>query len=69
MGYSMVQFRDAIRDEIAKQMQATANKIASGKAADYAEYRQSVGRVAGGKDAMDAVDDVFKRMFNDGDED
>ena len=63
MGFSMVQFRDKVKDRITLQMQATANRISSGQAKDFPEYRQAVGRIAGGKEALDAVDAVFNEMF------
>lgn len=65
MGLSMVQVREALRAEIAAQMQNTADKMSGGRPRDYAEYRESVGRIAGGKDALDAVDEVFRRFFVD----
>lgn len=68
MSVSMVQFKEAIKDRIAKDMQNTANKIAAGQAPDYAAYKQLVGRVAGGKDALDAVDEVFKDFYGKEDE-
>lgn len=65
MGLSIVQIREAVRAEIAAQMQTTANKLSSGKARDYPEYREGVGKITGGRDAMDAVDSVFNKLIND----
>lgn len=63
MGFSMVQFRDKVKDRITLQMQATANKVASGQPKDFSEYQRQVGRIAGGREAMDALDSVFNEMF------
>lgn len=69
MGMSMVQIREALREEIAQLMRHTADKLASGRAADYAQYRQSVGRIEGGRDALDAVDKVFAKYLDDDSDD
>lgn len=62
---SMVDIRHTLRAEIAEQMQGTADKLAAGTCKDYAEYRQAVGRIAGGRDALDAVDAVFHKLVSD----
>lgn len=69
MSLSMVQIRNELRNEIALMMQATANKMASGRAVDFPDYKGMVGRVAGNREAMDAVDKVFAKYLNDEGED
>jgi len=68
MALSMVQIQEALREAIAQDMRRTADKLAGGRAADYAQYRQSVGRIEGGRDALDAVDRVFEKYLDEGDE-
>lgn len=64
----LMQIKEAICAEIAKDMRAEADRLSSGRAADYAQYRQGVGAIRAGQNALDAVDRVFHRLVNDGDE-
>lgn len=61
----MIQVREKLKDLIAAQMRGAADKLAGGRAADYAAYREGVGRIAGGRDALDAVDAVFHKLLDD----
>ena len=64
----LMQLRNTIKEEIAKEMQSLSSRLSSGRAADYAEYRQQVGRIQGLADAADATDRAFKKFLNDGEE-
>ena len=64
----LMQLRNTIKEEIAKEMQSLSSRLSSGRAADYAEYRQQVGRIQGLADAIGATDRVFKKFLNDGEE-
>lgn len=50
-------FVRAVREQIARREQ----HIASGKLADFAEYKAECGKVAGLKDALGLFKDVVKR--------
>jgi hypothetical protein len=58
------QLRHILRDEIAKEMQKTAEKLTAGRPADYAEYKQGVGRLQGHRDAMDCVEAYFEKLLD-----
>lgn len=66
MHISMLQLRDLLRERIAISMQNTANKLSSGRAPDYAQYRQMVGRIEGNRDALDEINKVFVEFLNEG---
>lgn len=59
------QLHSLLQAEIAEQMINTANKNNAGMARDYAQYRENVGRIAGGGDAIDAINRVFKKFYDD----
>lgn len=62
---SIVDIKVALREKIVEQMRGVSDKIASGTCKDFAEYRQAVGRIAGGRDALDAVDAVFHKLLDE----
>ena len=59
------QIRNALREGIAAQMRGTADRLAAGRVSDYAEYRQVVGRIAGMKESIDIVEQVFNELLNE----
>lgn len=61
----MMQIHTLAREEIAKEMQAISARLSAGRAADFAEYKQQVGRIQGCGDALEALDRVFQRFYND----
>ena len=61
----ILDIRDALRNEIAIQMQGISNKLSSGVAGDYSTYKQLVGRIQGLRDSLEAVDKVFKHFLED----
>jgi hypothetical protein len=64
----LMQLRNTIKEEIAKEMTAISSRLSAGRAADYAEYRQQVGRIQGLADAIGATDKVCKKFLNDEEE-
>ncbi len=62
----LMDVRKALRDDIAAQMRKISDELSSGRAADYAEYKRLVGIIQGLKRALDAVDDRFNRMIDEG---
>lgn len=63
----MFEVQEALRGAIAAQMHKISDGLSSGRAADYAEYKQGVGRLQGLRDGLDAVDVVFNKLMNEGD--
>jgi hypothetical protein len=61
----LTQIRAVLREAIAKEMASISSRLSAGRAADYAEYRQQVGRIQGLADAIEATDKVFEKFFND----
>ena len=59
------QLQIVLRDEIGKEMRKLADRMAAGRAVDFAEYRQQVGRVQGLGDALEKIDGVFQKMYDD----
>lgn len=59
------QLQIVLRDEMGKEMRAVADKMAAGRAVDYAGYRQLVGHIQGLAAAIDRIDAVFKQFYND----
>ncbi len=62
----LMQIHTLAREEIAKEMKSISARLSAGRAADYAEYRQQVGRLQGCSDALDALDRVFDSFYNEG---
>ncbi len=63
----IVQVRDAVKAEIVRKMQRVSDEVTGGRAGDFAEYRRYCGRLQGMRDAMDCVDLVFNKLFDEGD--
>lgn len=61
--------RDMLKKSMATQMRKISDDLSSGRAADYAEYKRVVGRIQGLKDGIEAVDEVFRKLDNEGDAD
>lgn len=64
----LMQIKEAICAEIVKEMRSESDRLSAGRAADYAQYRQGVGAIRAGQSALDAVDRVFHKLMNDGDD-
>lgn len=64
----LMQIKEAICAEIVKEMRSESDRLSAGRATDYAQYRQGVGAIRMGQNALDAVDRVFHKLMNDGDE-
>jgi hypothetical protein len=58
--------RSALRDNIIAQMRKVSDELSSGRAADYAEYKRLVGIIQGLKKALDAIDDQFNKILDEG---
>ena len=58
--------RNAVRGDIVAQMRKVSDELSSGRAADYAEYKRLVGIIQGLKKALDAVDDQFNKLTDEG---
>ncbi len=68
MAYLM-QVREQLREELAGQMRKVMDEMASGRCADFADYRRMVGITQGLRRGVDAVDAVFHKLLDDeGDE-
>lgn len=63
----MFEVREALRGQIAAQMRKISDELASGRAADFSEYKRLVGRLQGLRDGLDAIDAVFNKLSNEGD--
>ena len=63
----MLQIRDTLKGAIVAQMRKISDELSSGRAADYPDYKRAVGRIQGLKDGLDAVDEVFKKLLDEGD--
>lgn len=61
----IMDIRDALHKEMAHQMKMTADRLTAGSASDYAGYKSLVGRLAGHRDGIAAVDHVFKKLITD----
>lgn len=61
----VVKVHEMVRAEIAKRMQSISGRICAGRPADFAEYRQLVGRLQGCEDALQVLDEVFAKLHND----
>jgi|GEM_PF-6068323 len=59
------EIRDALHKELAHQMKMTADRLTAGTAGDFAGYKQLVGRLAGHRDGIAAVDAVFHKLLTD----
>ena len=64
----LMQIKEAICAEIVKEMRSESDRLSAGRAADYAQYRQGVGAIRAGQNALDAVDRVFHKLMNDNDD-
>ena len=64
----LFKLRDMLREEFAKEMVSISDRLTSGRAADFAEYKQQVGRIQGLRDGIDTLNAVFKKMLNEQDE-
>ncbi len=64
----IMELRDRARTEIAREMHKVADRVTSGSAKDYAEYRQMVGRIQGMRDGLAVIDGVFNKLLDEGDE-
>jgi hypothetical protein len=49
-------------------MKNLSDKMSAGRAVDYAGYRQLVGHMQGLNDALESVDEVFKRLLDERDD-
>ena len=58
--------RNALRADLVAQMRKVSDELSSGRAADYAEYKRLVGIIQGLKKALDAVDDQFNKLTDEG---
>lgn len=58
----------AIKHEINQKMTEVEMHVASGKCADYADYKRNVGLIAGLDAAKTIINDVAKRLSDDEDE-
>ena len=63
----LMQVRDSVKCELAEKMRQRSDALSAGRATDFADYKQTVGRIQGLRDAMDVVDAVFNRL-NDSEE-
>lgn len=61
----LLSVRDAIKSQLVEKMRQRSDALSSGRAADFADYKQTVGRIQGLRDAFDAVDDVFNRLLDE----
>lgn len=59
------QLRERITRGLAGRIQDEMHKLASGQAASFDQYKQTVGKIQGLRGALDVVDDVFKEILND----
>lgn len=59
------QIQILLREELGKEMRVLADKMASGRATTYDGYRQMVGQVQGLGQAIEKVDAVFDKFYND----
>lgn len=66
---SMRELRDAIRAKLDEQIASKTASIATGSLTDHAAYKNATGRIAGLKDARETVDEVFKKLLNEDDDD
>ena len=60
----VLQIRDAIKASLADKMRQRADALSAGRAVDFADYKQSVGRIQGLRDALDSVDAVFNKFLD-----
>lgn len=63
----LMQVREQLKASIVAQMRKISDELSSGRAADYPDYKRAVGRIQGLKDGMDVVDEVFKKLLDEGD--
>ena len=63
----MIGIRNKLRDKIAEQMKRTSDALSAGRFSSLEEAKQYVGRLQGHRDALEAVDAVFNRLFDEGD--
>lgn len=66
---TMMGLRDALREKFDYEISAAVKRVSGGQAKDYAEYKQVCGRVQGLAKAYDLVDEVFKNLLDEGDDD
>lgn len=60
----LLQVRDAIKASIVDKMRQRADALSAGRATDFADYKQGVGRIQGLKDAFECVDGVFNKLLD-----
>jgi hypothetical protein len=63
-----LQVRDKIKAGIIGKMKSLSDKMSAGRAVDYAGYRQMVGHMQGLNDALESVDEVFKKLLDEQDD-
>ena len=63
-----LQIRDKIKAGIVGKMKNLSDKMSAGRAVDYAGYRQMVGHMQGLNDALESVDEVFKKLLDEQDD-
>jgi hypothetical protein len=68
MALSLVQVRERLKTEVVKEMQTISNKLSAGRAMSFDHYQKMVGMIAGGQMALDKIDEAFKGLFNEGDD-
>lgn len=61
----LLSVRDAIKSQLVEKMRQRSDALSSGRASDFADYKQNVGRIQGLRDAFDAVDEVFNRLLDE----
>lgn len=67
---SMFQVRGEARAKIAQQMRELSDALSAGRAGnDIGLYNRYVGRIHGMKEALDAIDETFKSVLDEHDND
>ena len=65
----ILDIRNKLRQLITIEQRKIADRLASGSAADFADYKRSTGRIAGLQDGLNIVEEVFMKLTDEGETD
>lgn len=65
MSLSLLDLRDALRKGITKRIEAHSAHVAGGSIASFDEYKRATGRILGLREALDEIEELFRRLNDD----
>ena len=65
MSMSLLDLRDSLRKGITKRIETLGAHVAGGSIASFDEYKRATGRILGLRDALDEIEELFRRLNDD----